>query len=33
MTLADFAKVLDVIARVATVTAKYVTELDKEIER
>lgn len=33
MTLADLAKALDLIARVATVTATYVTELDKEIER
>lgn len=33
MTLHDLAHHLDVIARIATITAQYLTDLDKEIER
>lgn len=33
MTLTDLAHHLDRIARIATTTATYLTELDKEIER
>lgn len=33
MTLADLARYLDQAARIATATAKYLIDLDKEIER
>lgn len=33
MTLTELARHLDVIARVATTTAKYLIDLDKEIQR
>lgn len=33
MTLTELARTFDVIARVATVTARYLTDLDKKIER
>lgn len=33
MTLTDLARHLDQFARIASVTAKYLTDLDKEIER
>lgn len=33
MTLADLARHLDAAARIITVTAKFLTDLDKEIER
>ena len=33
MTLTDLAHHLDRLARIAATTAKYLTDLDKEIER
>ena len=33
VTLADLAHHLDRIARIATTTARYLTEIEKEIER
>lgn len=33
MTLADLAKTLDVVARIATITANYLNDLDAELEK